>query len=142
MQSVFRCYHALTIARGLRERSRTLSHTRIPPFPTPALGVDTRLCGTHVLPDCQNRAWSHGIRTRALDLSKTGLGHRRPFSQSAFDSGPDQHMAVKKKDKVRPSDSASRQRYRLEETDPEGATKQRPETRTRDSPAQSSQRGR
>ena len=82
------------------------------------------------------------MHTKALDLSNTGVGHRRLFGQPALDNRPHQHMAAMKKDKIGPRGPVSRHRGGSEGMEQEGAKRQRPETRTRDSPAQSSRTGR
>lgn len=118
MQSAFRCYHG-SIARGLRAGERNLLHTGTLPLPTPTLGIDRAQRRTHPLSCCHNRAWSHGLRTKALDLSRTGLGNRAPFGQLASSQGDQSGQSGR-----------------------EGGERQTSETRTRDSPAESSRRGR
>lgn len=141
MQAAFRCYHGL-MSRGPRTGARSFLRPRTLPVSTPALGIDGGLHHIYAVPECQNRAWSHGFSTRRLVATKTWVRDTRLFGHSTSADESRQHMATKRKAQIRPYGSADSQTGRSETTDREGEKEERPVTRTLDSPAQSSRRGR
>lgn len=140
MQLAFRCCNGPT-SRALRPGARTLPDMRKSPLLTPSLAASRGSRQARTLSGCMNGAWSQAVHTITRSLTTTAAGQRRLFGQSALHSRPHQQRSAKEKDKIGLSDSESLKSNRSGKIRNEGVGGPRHETRTKNSPAGSSQTG-